>query len=101
MGDQLSSFHPIIVFPNTLIHTASNTSIIVVRKTRLTVALCIYIASRLFYIKRLFTNTCFLQFQTKDTDMHVYVDSWHSEDSEKSQQTNKLLSTFLYKIFIG
>ena len=42
-------------------HAADNTSIIIVRKTHLTVALCIYIVVLyIFYMKQLFTNVfCF------------------------------------------
>ena len=62
--NKLSNLHPIIATPYAIIHqlpttAANNTSIIVVRKTHLTAALCV--VPYLFYIKRLFTNTFFKQ----------------------------------------
>ena len=66
--NQLLHLNSIIVFPYAVMHqlsitTASNTSTIIVRKTRLTIALCVYIVVLdLFYIKRLFTNTFFIHF---------------------------------------
>ena len=45
-------------------------------------------------IKVMFTDMFLFQFQTKDSDMHAYVDSWHPHDGDRNQQNNKLSSVF-------
>ena len=76
--------------------TASNTSIIVERKTSYCSSLYLYSGS---IYKAIVHKHVLFHFQTKDNDMHVYADSWHSEDDAK-QQTFKPVS-FIMHFYIG
>ena len=40
-------------------------------------------------------NLFLIHFQTKDSDMYVYVHSWSSHDGARNQTNNQLLSPFL------
>ena len=73
----------------------SSISIIVVRKTKLTIILCIYIlALCLTCIKQLFTDLFLYHFRTTDSDAHTHL--WSLHNSDRNQPNNHTVRSIRY-----
>ena len=53
-----------------------------------------------FLHKMIVHNMLWLCFQTKDSDMHVHVDSWDSHDGDENQQNNKFFQASFFYTFL-